>query len=281
MSINIQEALQGASFCLRAAGLEQPRSEAEALLSACLGVSRAWLYAHGDEVISTAMLEKYNAWIKRRAAGEPYAYLAGEKEFMGLSFLVTPAVLIPRPETEILVEAVVAKLRKIENPRILEVGAGSGAIAVSLAVFLPQAEVTAVDISREALAVAAQNAARQNVSDRLRLLEGDLYAPVVGENFTAVVSNPPYIPAADLETLQRDVKDYEPRLALDGGPDGLDFYRRLTGELALLGAPPKLLAFEVGQHQADKVCILCHTAGYKKTRQINDLAGIPRTILAT
>jgi release factor glutamine methyltransferase len=200
---------------------------------------------------------------------------------MGLSFTVTPSVLIPRPETELLVEAVLAELRQEQAPCLLDLGTGSGAIAVSLAVFLPQAQVTAVDLSAAALAVARENARRHQVASRLRFLQGDLYAPVAGEEFTAVISNPPYIPAAEISRLAATVKDYEPLLALDGGPDGLAFYRRLTRELTLLAAPPSLLALEVGAGQAAAVRQLCLQAGCQAVRQLPDLAGIPRVILAT
>ncbi|MBS3885455.1 MAG: peptide chain release factor N(5)-glutamine methyltransferase [Dethiobacter sp.] len=280
MSSTIKEALQRASFCLQRAGCGNPVGEAAALLAASLGVTRAWLYAHGEEKPEAAELQHYFAWVARRADGEPYAYLTGEKEFMSLSFLVTPAVLIPRPETELLVETAVRELKGRENLRILDLGTGSGAVAISIAVLLPESEVVAVDISPAALHVATQNAARHGVTNRVRFLAGDLYAPVCGERFDAIVSNPPYISSTDIETLERDVKDFEPRLALSGGPDGLNFYRRLTAELALLAAPPALLLFEVGYRQSEAVAALCYAAGYKNISQLNDLAGIPRIILA-
>lgn len=280
MSITIREALQRASFCLRQAGYDNARREAEALLTACLDVPLSWLYAHSDESLEPDAAHRYRQWVQRRAGGEPYAYLAGEKEFMGLPFYVTPDVLIPRPETEFLVESVASGLKNKKNPRILDVGAGSGAVAVTLAVLLPGADVAAVDISRAALAIAAQNAARHHVTARLRLLQGDLYAPVAGEYFDAVVSNPPYIPSAEIDLLQPDVREHEPRLALDGGEDGLAFYRRLTAELSALAALPPLLAFEVGYGQAEAVAALCLGAGYEKTHRICDLAGIPRIITA-
>jgi len=278
--ITVKEALQRASFQLREAGITAPRREAEILLAAILEKSRAWLYAHADEILGNAAYLQFRQWVKRRAEGEPYAYLCGEREFMGLPFLVTPAVLIPRPETEILVEAVAEELRECPNPKLLEIGAGSGAIAVTLATLLPQAEIVAVDISTAALEVAALNAERLRVGKRLRLLPGDLYAPVRGQKFTAVISNPPYIPTKDLTNLTKDVKDYEPQVALDGGPDGLAFYRRLTVELKELAAAPRFLALEVGQGQAASVSALCHHAGYQKIKKIPDLAGIPRVILA-
>lgn len=278
--MKIREALQRASLRLRQTSCENPGNEAEALLAASLGVTRAWLYAHGDGQLEEAESQHYFGWVARRSAGEPYAYLVGEKEFMSLSFLVNPAVLIPRPETELLVETAVLELKSKKNLRILEVGTGSGAVAVTLAVLLPEAVVAAVDISASALTVAAQNAATHKVLNRVRFLAGDLYAPVSGERFAAIVSNPPYISTTEIETLQLEVKNFEPHLALDGGPDGLKFYRRLTAELSVLAAPPELLLFEVGYQQSVAVAALCHAAGYKNTSIINDLAGIPRIILA-
>jgi release factor glutamine methyltransferase len=283
MSITIKEALQRASFLLRQAGVENPRREAEALLCAGTGLSLAYIYAHGEEMPGEEILTRYFDWITRRSREEPFAYICGEREFMGLSFLVTPDVLIPRPETEFLVEATVAALAVYTEPHILEVGTGSGAVAVMLAVLLPAARVTSVDTSLPALAVAAGNAARHGVADRVRLLAGDIYAPAGAEKtpFTAVVSNPPYIPTAEIDGLAPGVKEHEPLQALDGGADGLTFYRRLTGELGVLAHLPDLLAFEVGAGQAPSVKQLCHTAGYNKIRQIKDLAGIERVVIAT
>ncbi|HZK25044.1 MAG TPA: peptide chain release factor N(5)-glutamine methyltransferase [Oscillospiraceae bacterium] len=280
MSLTVKEALQRASFQLQLAKLAEPRRESEVLLCAVLQQTRAWLYAHGEAEIPPAAADLFGQWLQRRSKGEPYAYLCGEKEFMGLPFTVTPSVLIPRPETEVLVETVLGELKKVKQPHLLELGTGSGAIAVSLAIYLPQATITAVDISAAALAVARSNAERHQVGSRLRFLLGDLYAPVAHEEYTAVVSNPPYVPSADILRLADTVKAYEPRLALDGGTDGLNFYRRLTAELTMLSAAPPLLAMEVGLGQAAAVAELCHSAGYGQVAQIADLAGIPRVILA-
>lgn len=283
MSVTIKEALQRASFLLRQAGVETPRREAEALLCAGTGHTLAHIYAHGEEMLTDEILTRYYGWITRRCGQEPFAYICGEREFMGLPFRVTPDVLIPRPETEFLVEATVAALAAYSHPHILEVGTGSGAVAVMLAALLPNAQITSIDTSLPALAVAASNAARHNVADRVRLLAGDLYAPVaaVKTPFTAVVSNPPYIPTAEIDGLAPCVREHEPLQALDGGPDGLTFYRRLTQELVILPRLPDILAFEVGAGQAPSVTHLCHTAGYEKTHQVKDLAGIERIVIAT
>jgi release factor glutamine methyltransferase len=282
MSITIKEALYGASYALREAGVFAPRREAELLLAGRLRRPLVYLYAHGEELLDSETAIGYRNWITRRCAGEPYAYLCGEREFMGLSFQVSPACLIPRPETEHLVEAVAAELACNPTAEILEVGTGSGAIAVALAVLLPAARITATDVSAPALSVAAGNAARHGVSERVTFLPGDLYAPLAGSAvcFTAIVSNPPYIPSAELAALSRDIVNFEPLTALDGGADGLHYYRRLTGELAVLSAKPAILAFEVGQGQAGAVSDLSRHAGYQEARLLKDLAGIKRVVLA-
>lgn len=280
MSITIKEALQRASFLLKDAGFAEPRREAVALLAACLEKPLVYLYAHDGETIGSEASTNYFQCILRRAQGEPYAYLTGEREFMAVPFFVTPAVLIPRPETEFLVQVVAKELAGVSTPRILEIGVGSGAVAITLAQLLPDAQITAVDLSAAALAVASRNTERHHLEHRIRLLCGDLYAPVSGEAFDAVVSNPPYIPASEIPCLPRDVKNYEPHLALDGGPDGLSLYRRLTTELHILAQTPTLIAFEIGAGQAQAVIRLLQAANYKNTRQVPDLAGIPRILLA-
>jgi len=279
--ISIKEALTRASLVLKEADLDTPRREAEILLSASLSVPLAYLFAHDDEILSDLSAARFFDWVERRACFEPFAYLSGNKEFMGLPILVTPDVLIPRPETEILVETVVSVLKPLKHQEILEIGTGSGAVAVSLAVLLPNSFVTSCDLSPAALTVAAKNSCCHGVSDRILLLEGDLYEPVKQDKaYNIVVSNPPYIPTADLCTLPPDVRDYEPLSALDGGPDGLNFYKRLTNELSRLAQRPNFLAFEVGGGQAGKVARLCTEAGYDEIQYIRDYAGIERVILA-
>lgn len=282
MGIAISAALAAATRQLRAAGLAEPRREAELLLAARLGRNLAYLYAYREEILSAEAAAGYRDWVSRRCHGEPYAYLCGEREFMGLPFSVTPACLIPRPETELLVEAVVAELAAVSAPEILEVGTGSGAVAVALAVLVPDARVTATDISAPALSVAAGNAARHGVRERITFLSGDLYAPLAARNssFTVLVSNPPYIPSGELAKLSRDISGYEPLAALDGGADGRHYYRRLTGELPALSCKPAFLALEVGKGQAGAVSTLCRGAGYEDVRLLRDLAGIERVVLA-
>lgn len=282
MSMTIKEALERASFHLKE-GIDaaSSRREAAILLAACLGVPSSYIYAHGEEKLSSNQEERFERWLYRRSCGEPFAYLCGNREFMGLRFEVTPAVLIPRPETELLVEELMQALAPFTAPQVLEVGTGSGAVAVALAVHLPQANITACDVSVDALEVAARNVAAHSVQERVKLVAGDVYAPVTGMSFDAVVSNPPYIPAGEIPGLPIDVRQYEPLSALDGGRDGLSFYRRLTGELSLLASLPSLLAFEVGSGQAPAVEELCRQAGYGKISMVRDLAGIERVVIAS
>ncbi|HHU30330.1 MAG TPA: peptide chain release factor N(5)-glutamine methyltransferase [Firmicutes bacterium] len=280
MSISVKEALQRAFFQLKAANCPEPQREAAVLLSAVLRRPLAWVYAHGDALLDEGTCQCFGEWVARRMRGEPYAYICGRREFMGLEISVTPAVLIPRPETELLVETAARILQHHSRPQILEIGTGSGAVAVALAMFLPAAVITAVDISPLALEVAAQNVRKHRLGSRVHLLEGDLYAPVAGRHFDAVVSNPPYISSGELASLDRTVRDYEPYLALDGGPDGLHFYRRITAEISALAALPPLLALEVGFGQAAAVCALCRKAGYERIDRVFDLAGIDRIVAA-
>jgi release factor glutamine methyltransferase len=278
-SATIKEALDRASFLMRDRVAES-RREAQALLSACLDRPLSYLLAHGEDVMDGETIKRYRSWINRRSRGEPFAYITGRREFMGFEFMVSPAVLIPRPETEVLVETVQAALSDVPDTRLLEVGTGSGAVAVSLAILLPAARIVATDLSAAALAVAAENAGLHGVSNRVRFLAGDLLEPVRGEDFDSLLSNPPYIPSGQLACLEPTVRDFEPRHALDGGPDGLVFYRRLAAELTALKRLPRRLFLEVGQGQHQDVAALCRRAGYKEIRLVRDLAGITRVVSA-
>jgi release factor glutamine methyltransferase len=218
----------------------------------------------------------YEQWLNRRARHEPIQYILGEQEFYGLTFKVTPDVLIPRPETEHLVEALIQRIEEADSIRIADVGTGSGAIAVALARALPNATVTALDISKAALAIAQENALRHGVADRTRLVESDLLTAVPGETFDAVVSNPPYVP--DSEVLERQVRDYEPSHALYAGPDGLDIYRRLIPQ-AWSGLKPRgWLLMEIGHGQRNALAKLL--ASWNQVEFVDDLQGIPRVAVA-
>ena len=262
-------------------GIENPRLDAEILLCAVLKCERITLYVHFDQPLSEEELTEYRGYVARRAQQEPLAYILGEKAFMKHSFKVNPAVLVPRPETELLVESVAKAAAGAGAASLLDLGTGSGAIIVSLRELLPEAVGTAVDISAAALAVAGENAEAIGVSSRLTLVESDLFAGLpAGQTFDIIVSNPPYIPAADIAGLAADVQR-EPRGALDGGSDGLDFYRRIAAGCGTWLKPDGLLAFEVGIGQAQQVAGLCRQAGLTVTALRKDYADIERMVFAT
>jgi release factor glutamine methyltransferase len=246
----------------------------------------AWLIAHDGEPLAPDAAATFCDLIERRLAGEPIQYITGEAEFYGLPFHVNRDVLIPRPETEHLVEKAIALAQKLRLsganpvPRIVDVGTGSGAIAVALTCALPFAEITATDISPAALAVAKANAARHGVAPRIRFFEGDLLEPVAGEQFEMVVSNPPYVPESDRATLDVEVRDYEPAQALFAGQDGLAIYRRLIP--AAFGAlvPGGCVALEIGCGQQVAIQALLAGAGFSGIEFFGDLQDIPRVAIA-
>ena len=257
---------------------ERARRDADVLLMHTRKKSRAWLMAHGDELLSDELFLSYTELLERRRRGEPIQYITGETEFYGLPFRVTPEVLIPRPETEHLVEKVIELAERFEQPRIVDVGTGSGAIAVALAHEWLSAVITAIDLSSSALAIARENAKRNEVD--LRFLDGDLLAPVAGECFEIVVSNPPYVPSGDRATLSVEVREYEPALALFAGDDGLDVYCRLIP--AAFGAlvPGGYVALEIGYGQSKAITELLAKAGFEQIEFVPDLQGIPRVASA-
>lgn len=260
--------------------IESPRLDAEVLLSHILGRERIYLYVHFDEPLEPAELARYREAIKQRVQRVPVAYIIGEKEFMGLTFKVTADTLVPRPDTEILVQAAVERLRaRGETPRFADIGTGSGAICLSILHFLPKAQADTVDISPAARAIAEENAAALEVADRVTFHTGDLLAPLAGQCYDAILSNPPYIPDGDIAALAPEVRLKEPRTALAGGKDGLDFYRRLTADAPAHLKDGGFLAVEVGIHQAAPVAALAVPA-FSRTEILKDYAGIERVVIA-
>ncbi|MGA2539413.1 MAG: peptide chain release factor N(5)-glutamine methyltransferase [Terracidiphilus sp.] len=257
---------------------ERARRDAELLLQFVLGRDRAFVLAHPDDQVGQHSVERYFALIQKRMAGEPVQYIVGEQEFYGLPFRVTPDVLIPRLETEHLVEKTLELAERFEQPRIVDVGTGSGAIAVALAHWLPLAQITAVDISIGALTVADKNAKRNGLVDRVRFIESDLLAAVANERFDIVVSNPPYVPSGDRESLSVEVREHEPSLALFAGEDGMDVYRRLIPEAFSVLAPGGFVVLEIGYGQAESVTALLAQAGFQHIETLPDLQGIPRIL---
>jgi release factor glutamine methyltransferase len=246
-----------------------PLSEARLLLRHVLGATHAALEAHPERKVSPQDTASFRALVARRAEGSPIAYLTGRREFYGMDFHVTPAVLIPREETELLVEIAVEK----PVQHILDLGTGSGCLAIAVAKQLPQARVTAVDVSAAALEVARENAARHGVP--VRFLLGDWFAPLEGERFDLILANPPYVAEGDPHLAQGDVR-FEPRGALAAGPAGLNDIRRIVAGAAAHLAPGGRLWFEHGYDQAPAVAALLSQAGYVAIEQRRDLAGILR-----
>jgi release factor glutamine methyltransferase len=283
----LREALTSATRQLDASpGLRADAARDAALLMRhVLAISHAAQLADSERALTPAQQSAYDALISRRLANEPIQYITGEQEFYSLALRVTPAVLIPRPETEQLVEAVLAEMNSVELDRtqplrILDVGTGSGAIAIALAFHLPHAQITAVDLSAAALEVAAANSARHALADRIRYLKSDLLDafPPDEAPFAAIVSNPPYVPTADRASLHPQVRDHEPAAALFAGPDGLDIYRRLIPQTRAALQPNGLLALEIGHNQREAIASLL--SDWNQLRFLDDLQHIPRIALA-
>lgn len=263
-------------------GSDTPRLDAEILLAYARNCRRIDLYTRFDEPLTDPQRATMRDLVRRRAQAEPVAYLVGHREFFSLEFRVTKDVLVPRPDTETLVLELLDRVRGIETPRLLDIGTGSGCIAVAAAVNLPTANVTAIDISPKALEIARENAETHNVLDRMRFLEGDLFSPLpAGEQFHAIASNPPYIRAEELATLQDDVKKHEPQLALISGPLGLEIIRRLVTDAPSRLVPGGLLLFEFSPEQAGAVEELLNANGsYRDIKLVKDLTNRPRVAVA-
>jgi release factor glutamine methyltransferase len=264
-------------------GLEHPRLDAEVLLAQAVGCKRIDLY--GIKFADNATPEvrqKYRELIQKRLEGCPVAYLVGKKEFFGLEFIVSPAVLIPRPDSEHVVLECVALAKALPAPRIVDIGAGSGNLAVALAKQLPAAQIIAIDQSVAALAVAKQNAAKHNVDKNIRFLEGDLFAPLApAEQFDFVVSNPPYIPHGDIAQLPVGVKNYEPHAALDGGPDGFAVFDRLIDNARSRLVTGGWLIVEIGAPQEESARQrIAAFPEYELAATVRDFSGHPRVLKA-
>jgi release factor glutamine methyltransferase len=255
---------------------ERARLDAETLLLHLLKQNRAWLLGHGDDPAALETQTTFTDLIALRSAGEPIQYITGEAEFFGLPFTVAPGVLIPRPETEHLVEEVIRLAEALTEPRIADIGTGSGAIAVALAHSLPQAHITATDFSPQALAIGQQNAVRNDIQSRIDFFEGDLLAPLAGQSFHIIASNPPYVPLADRDSLSVEVRDHEPHFALFAGDDGFSIYRRLVPDARELLTPGGWLVMEIGYGQWKAIEKMMIENKYGDVHSIADYQGIPR-----
>jgi release factor glutamine methyltransferase len=250
-----------------------PLGEARLLARHVLGCTLAWLEAHRDDKLSDAQIDQFSALVAARAAGEPIAYLLGHREFYGRDFAVSPAVLIPRPETELLVDLAKAAVAPLAAPRILDLGTGSGCVAITLALEIPAASVTAVDVSPDALIVARENAAQYGA--QVLFVESDWFAALGDRRFDLIVGNPPYVAANDPHLGEGDLR-FEPETALHCGPDGLAAIRRIIAAASRFLVPGGRLYFEHGYDQAEAIAALLSEAGYAAIEQHRDLAGIVR-----
>jgi release factor glutamine methyltransferase len=285
--MTLREAILKAEAALAASEIPSPhpRMDAETLLLFALEREgdRAYLLAHAMDALEHLREQRYWGLVQERVTGKPIQYITGHQEFWGLDFVVSPAVLIPRPETEHAVEAVLEVVKHIpssrdEKLRIVDVGTGSGAIAVAVAHALPEAEVAAVDLSADALRIARGNAERNGV--QVRFVESDLLAALDGEVFDVVVSNPPYIGTDHPDTVQRQVRDFEPAMALWGGPRGVEIYQRLIPQAAAVLHPGGALVMEIGYRMEQEVRDLFPPEHWSDILTWPDLQGIPRTLIA-
>lgn len=289
-SSDVGRALLAAGRRLQEAGCNTPQLDSALLMAHVLGVSKAWLYAYPGRRLSEDEITRFEALARRRIAQEPVAYLVGYKSFYGLDITVDRRVLIPRPETELLVERTLARLKRLigqgRAPRVADLGTGSGAIAVALAVNAAEAIIYATDVSDDALAVAAQNVWRYGVGEQVQLLPGSLLTPVP-EPVDVIVANLPYVATAELASLPAQVRSYEPLLALDGGPDGLGPIRALLETLATAAGRSKLrprcqICLEIGAQQGEAVCALAQTIlPAAQVELATDYAGLDRMVVVT
>jgi release factor glutamine methyltransferase len=281
--MQIKSAIEWAYETFVAHDVPSPRLNAELLMMFTLGCNRAYLYAHPEHELTSAEEDQYREAIAERARGCPTQYITGHQEFWGLDLLVSPAVLIPRPETEHVVETVLELIKEysVEHPdklRLVDVGTGSGCIALALASELPQAEVHACDVSDEALEIARINAARLGLDRRVHFRRSDLLAAYRDDKFDFVISNPPYVGQLEADSVQRQVREFEPRIAVFSGQEGMDIYRRLLPQAREILKPRGWFVAEIGFSAEARVRELL--AGWQAVQAIADLRGIPRVIAA-
>jgi release factor glutamine methyltransferase len=276
--MELREALQSGIQRLEAARVGSPRLNAETLLMFVLGSDRAFLFAHSERVLTPDEVLRYDQALGERARGVPAQYVTGHQEFWGLDLLVSPAVLIPRPETEHVVETVLELVEGRSGLKIVDVGTGSGCIALALAKELTDAEIHATEISPEALEIARANAARNQLETRIHFYETDLLAGLEDMVFDFVVSNPPYVAESEADTVEAQVRKFEPRLAVFSGATGLEVYRRLIPQANQVLSPDGWLVLEIGFRSRDQVAKLLED--WHDLRSKNDLQGIPRVMAA-
>jgi release factor glutamine methyltransferase len=278
--MTVAEGLRDGTKLLQENSIAEPESETVLLMCHALKRDRAFIYAHPEYRLSAVESILFKAVIRRRAFHEPFQYIVGRQEFYGLDFYVTPDVLIPRPETEILVEAAIRAFQHHDHCRFLEVGIGSGCISVSILAKLPRATAVGGDVSYKALVVAGNNAETNRVSERLDLQLSDVYESIDEREFDLIVSNPPYVADTDLDSLQREVRNFEPKAALSGGTDGLDVIRRIIEGAPKLLKANGMLLMEIGWDQSEKVAGILGERGLNSSEFLPDLQGVPRIVSA-
>lgn len=276
----VLELLNLGSGYLEQQGCPTPRLDAEVLLCHVLNMDRVQLYVNFDRPLEVSEIDQYRYLIGWRGRRVPVSYLLGKREFYSKEFKVTRDVLIPRPETEILVEQAIKLVQPFIMPRVIDLGTGSGVIAVSLALQISEIQVLAADISSQALAVAQENATLLGVKEKITFLQSDLFQKIPNDKYHLICSNPPYIPTKDLSTLEPEVR-LEPKIALDGGIDGLDFYRRIIAQAPEYLISGGHLVLEIGWDQGAKVIELGRTAGFVNCQIIPDYAGKDRVVTLT
>ncbi len=275
--MQLKDTLRSAIAMLEENCVGSPRMNAEVLLMFVVGCDRAFLYTHPERELSPDENNRYDEALEQRARGVPAQYITGHQEFWGLDFIVGPAVLIPRPETEHLVEAVLELCKTIERPRIADVGTGSGCVALALASELPRAEIHATEISEDAMEIARANAARLLLTERVTFHATDLLHGIAGP-FDIVASNPPYVGESEYDKVQLEVRKFEPRCAVFAGPDGMDVIRRLAPQARAALKPGGFLAMEIGYSQ--EAIVRDVLRDWQDVRAVPDLQGIPRVIVA-
>lgn len=279
--MQLSELLRSAEQQLVAAGVPDPQIDAQWLLAHCLNCRRIDLQLNATQPVAASVRKTFDGFMARRIRREPLQYILATQDFFGRTFRVTPDVLIPRPETETLIDTMLALFPDRNRPlQILDIGTGSGAIAITLAHEFPQAEIVAIDQSVEALRVAKHNGEQHAVHDRLHLYAADLFPAHRDQTFDCIVSNPPYIRAADWSTLQPEIRDYEPQMALVAGDDGLAIIARIIQDAPAWLKPLGWLICEIGMGQVDAVTALLHAEPYDAVTTHNDLQHIPRVITA-
>lgn len=280
IEMNIEAAINAGARVLEDAGVENARNEAASLLAFSLRKDRTFLIAHPEYELSADKAILYKSVVRRRAKREPFQHITRTQEFYGLDFLVTPDVLVPRPETEILVETAIEELCDLPAPRICEIGVGSGCIVVSILKNIAAATAIAVDVSKSAIEIARQNAEAHGTSDRVRFRDSNVYENVTDEFFDAIVSNPPYIAAIEIDGLQPEVRCFDPRVALTDEADGLSIIRMIVDGAPHRLKPGALLLIEVGHGQSESVKKMFDSSRWAGVSFKPDLQGIPRVVVA-